>query len=117
MKAKTTISMLSRRDNRRVITSLDKPIMETVGKLPKHRPRCDRETEILESSKNTKSGLKIPIMNTLPKIEGEGGTAKTPPQTKPLTIGVLALQGAFEAHAKALTALGKVFIMGILSPD
>jgi pyridoxal 5'-phosphate synthase pdxT subunit len=27
------------------------------------------------------------------------------PQT-PLTIGVLALQGAFEAHAKALTALG-----------
>ncbi|HXC94830.1 MAG TPA: pyridoxal 5'-phosphate synthase glutaminase subunit PdxT [Edaphobacter sp.] len=25
---------------------------------------------------------------------------------KPLTIGVLALQGAFEAHAKALTALG-----------
>ena len=45
-------------------------------------------------------------MNTLPKIEGEGGTAKTDPQTKPLTIGVLALQGAFEAHAKALTALG-----------
>src|SRR5271154_6885148 len=27
-------------------------------------------------------------------------------QTPPLTIGVLALQGAFEAHAKALTALG-----------
>jgi 5'-phosphate synthase pdxT subunit len=26
--------------------------------------------------------------------------------SKPLTIGVLALQGAFEAHAKALTALG-----------
>jgi len=40
-------------------------------------------------------------MNTLHNIEGEGGT-----QTKPLTIGVLALQGAFEAHAKALTALG-----------
>jgi len=27
-------------------------------------------------------------------------------QDRPLTIGVLALQGAFEAHAKALTALG-----------
>jgi 5'-phosphate synthase pdxT subunit len=41
-------------------------------------------------------------MNTLRKIEGEGGTATA----KALTIGVLALQGAFEAHAKALTALG-----------
>src|SRR5712675_3172744 len=41
-------------------------------------------------------------MKTLHKIEGEGGT--TPDE--PLTIGVLALQGAFEAHAKALTALG-----------
>lgn len=30
----------------------------------------------------------------------------TPRQDRPLTIGVLALQGAFEAHAKALTALG-----------
>jgi 5'-phosphate synthase pdxT subunit len=38
-------------------------------------------------------------MNTLRKIDGEGDTA-------PLTIGVLALQGAFDAHAKALTALG-----------
>jgi glutamine amidotransferase PdxT len=28
------------------------------------------------------------------------------PRHTPLTIGVLALQGAFEAHAKALTALG-----------
>jgi 5'-phosphate synthase pdxT subunit len=41
-------------------------------------------------------------MNTLHKIEGVGGTARD----KPLTIGVLALQGAFDAHAKALTALG-----------
>lgn len=41
-------------------------------------------------------------MNTLHKIEGEGGTT----HVEPLTIGVLALQGAFEAHAKALTALG-----------
>src|ERR1700679_925957 len=32
-------------------------------------------------------------------------TSETIPKT-PLTIGVLALQGAFEAHAKALTALG-----------
>src|ERR1700723_1409378 len=32
-------------------------------------------------------------------------TPNTTPNT-PLTIGVLALQGAFEAHAKALTALG-----------
>jgi pyridoxal 5'-phosphate synthase pdxT subunit len=30
----------------------------------------------------------------------------TPRQDRHLTIGVLALQGAFEAHAKALTALG-----------
>ena len=30
----------------------------------------------------------------------------TTPQHTPLTIGVLALQGAFEAHAKALAALG-----------
>jgi 5'-phosphate synthase pdxT subunit len=30
----------------------------------------------------------------------------TPRQNRPLAIGVLALQGAFEAHAKALTALG-----------
>jgi 5'-phosphate synthase pdxT subunit len=29
-----------------------------------------------------------------------------PRQDRPLTIGVLALQGAFEAHAKALNALG-----------
>ncbi len=41
-------------------------------------------------------------MKTLHKIEGEGGI----PRDEPLTIGVLALQGAFEAHAKALTALG-----------
>jgi 5'-phosphate synthase pdxT subunit len=41
-------------------------------------------------------------MNTLHKIGGEGGTTTA----KALTIGVLALQGAFEAHAKALTALG-----------
>jgi pyridoxal 5'-phosphate synthase pdxT subunit len=44
-------------------------------------------------------------MNTLHKIEGVGA-AQTDPPAKPLTIGVLALQGAFEAHAKALTALG-----------
>ena len=30
----------------------------------------------------------------------------TPRQTRPIIIGVLALQGAFEAHAKALTTLG-----------
>jgi pyridoxal 5'-phosphate synthase pdxT subunit len=41
-------------------------------------------------------------MKTLHKIEGEGGTTRD----ESLTIGVLALQGAFEAHAKALTALG-----------
>ena len=41
-------------------------------------------------------------MNTLRKIDGEGDTTTA----TPLTIGVLALQGAFEAHAKTLTALG-----------
>jgi 5'-phosphate synthase pdxT subunit len=41
-------------------------------------------------------------MNTLHKIDGEGDTT----HAEPLIIGVLALQGAFEAHAKALTALG-----------
>jgi 5'-phosphate synthase pdxT subunit len=34
-------------------------------------------------------------------------TAKTPPQS-PLTIGVLALQGAYDAHARTLTALGAI---------
>ena len=33
-------------------------------------------------------------------------TAKTPPQ--PLTIGVLALQGAYDAHARTLTTLGAI---------
>jgi pyridoxal 5'-phosphate synthase pdxT subunit len=52
-------------------------------------------------------------MNTLRNFEGGGGTLQSdnpanpsPQAPKPLTIGVLALQGAFEAHAKALTALG-----------
>ena len=34
-------------------------------------------------------------------------TAKAPPQP-PLTIGVLALQGAYDAHARTLTALGAI---------
>ena len=34
-----------------------------------------------------------------------GMNEKTPPPA-PLTIGVLALQGAYDAHARALTALG-----------
>ena len=33
-------------------------------------------------------------------------TAKNPPQ--PLTIGVLALQGAYDAHARTLTSLGAI---------
>ncbi len=40
---------------------------------------------------------------------GGGGTDNTmnqPATTRPLTIGVLALQGAYEAHAQALTTLG-----------
>jgi pyridoxal 5'-phosphate synthase pdxT subunit len=53
-------------------------------------------------------------MNTLHHLHGGGGIAPAPArpiepnpeQARPLTIGVLALQGAFDAHAKALTALG-----------
>jgi 5'-phosphate synthase pdxT subunit len=36
--------------------------------------------------------------------------------TKPLTIGILALQGAYEAHAKTLTALGATPVL-IRVPD
>src|SRR5258708_38778979 len=69
--------------------------METGAKFATRKPR-------FRHTLNTKSGPNISIMNTLRKIEGEGGTATA----KAHTIGVLALQGAFEAHAKALTALG-----------